>query len=233
MNATTATNAAQQPPAEQAPAGGNQPRGTQSNGRTSSASHRSAATHAPAAGSREPAPAGREVVIPANTVLHARLDTNVASDTSRPEDPIQASITKPILVDGFEAIPAGSTLTGVVTDARPSGKVRGRAAIAFRFNSISVPGGQRIAVRTHTIEMEAEATKKKDALKIGVPAAGGAILGGILGGKKGALIGGAAGGGAGTAMVLTSSGKELRLTPGTAMTVKLLEPVTVEVTGNR
>ena len=48
----------------------------------------------------------------------------------------------------------------------------------------------------------APATKKKDALKIGVPAAGGASIGALVGGKKGAGIGALAGGGAGTAYVL-------------------------------
>ncbi len=178
-------------------------------------------------------PAVREVTIPADTLLQIRLDTQMASDTSRVEDPVQGSLTKPVLIDGLEAIPAGSALKGVVTEARPSGKVKGRAELAFRFDTLTVSGGQELRIQTRAVAIEAESTTKKDALKIALPAAGGAILGGILGGKKGAVIGGIVGGGAGTAVVLTSSGSEVRLAPGTAITLKLLQPVTVRVAMGR
>jgi hypothetical protein len=66
-------------------------------------------------------------------------------------------------------------------------------------------------------------------MKIGAPAAGGAIIGGIVGGKKGALIGTAAGGGAGTAVVLSTRGKEVRLSRGAVLKLRLSEPLTVRV----
>jgi hypothetical protein len=191
---------------------------------------------APAPASTEPQPpagaASREVTIPANTVLHVRLDTAVASDTSRAEDRIQASLARPVLVKGAEAAPAGSALKGVVTEARRSGRVSGRAAVAFRFDTLVV-GGDDHRVKTRTVAVEAPGTKRNDALKIGAPAAGGAILGGILGGKKGALAGGAIGGGAGTAVVMSTRGKQVRLPSGSAVTVKLLAPVTVRIAADR
>ena len=54
-------------------------------------------------------------------------------------------------------------------------------------------------------------TKKKDALTIGLPAAGGAVVGALVDGKKGAGIGAAVGGGAGTAVVLSTRGKDVRM----------------------
>jgi hypothetical protein len=233
-----AAAAGPQPPAAQSPgtpSGTQQPTATESPRSASAprAARPSAAAIAPEATAARREPAFREVTIPADTLLDVRLDTQVASDTSRVEDPVQASVTKPVVVDGFEAIPAGSALKGVVTQARPSGKVKGRAEVAFRFDTLAMSGGQEHRVQTRAVAVEAPATKGTDALKIGVPAAGGAILGGILGGKKGAVIGGAVGGGAGTAIVLTTPGKEVRLAPGTAMTVKLLEPVTVRVAIDR
>jgi hypothetical protein len=185
----------------------------------------------PSTATREPTL--REVTIPAGTLLHLRLDTLVASDTSRAEDPVQASVARPVLVDGVEAVPAGSAVKGVVTQARRSGKVKGRAEVALRFDALAVSGGPDQPVQTRTVAVQAPSTRRNDALKIGAPAAGGAILGAILGGKKGAVIGGAVGGGAGTAVVLSTRGKEVRLAPGTALTVKLLEPVTVRVARDR
>jgi hypothetical protein len=178
-------------------------------------------------------PAVREVTIPAGTVFHARLDTPVASDTSHVEDRVAASLTKSVVIDDEELVPTGTTLTGVVTQATPSGHVKGRAEVAFRFDVLTVPSGDERRVQTRTVGIEAPSTKKKDALKIGVPAAGGAILGGILGGKKGAAIGGAVGGGAGTAVVLTTAGQEVRLPAGSAVTIKLLQPVTVPLPASR
>jgi hypothetical protein len=77
----------------------------------------------------------------------------------------------------------------------------------------------------------APGTKKKDALEIGAPAAGGALIGALVGGKKGALIGGAVGAGGGTAVVLSTRGKEVSLPRGAALSLRLTEPVTVRVRG--
>ena len=175
----------------------------------------------------------RDVTIPAGTVLRVRLETHVASDTSHVEDPVRATLTKPVAIHGSEAIPAGSALKGIVTSAKRSGKVKGRAEVAFNFDALIVAGGEQHRVRTRTVSLQAPATKRSDAVKIGAPAAGGAILGALLGGKKGALIGGAVGGGAGTAVVLATPGKEVSLAAGSALTVKLLAPVTVRVPADR
>jgi hypothetical protein len=68
-----------------------------------------------------------------------------------------------------------------------------------------------------------------DAAKIGIPAAGGAIIGGVIGGKKGAAIGTAVGGGGGAAVVLATPGDEIRLAPGAALTLVLDQPIEVRV----
>jgi len=186
-------------------------------------------TATPAAPAPTPAqPTFREVTIPEGTLLHLRLDTPLASDTSHVEDAVRASVTKPVLIDELDAVPEGSVLNGVVTTAKPAGKVKGRAELGFRFNTLSAHN-DRYTVQTQGVDRQAESTTKKDAIKIGAPAAGGAIIGGILGGKKGAAIGGAVGGGAGTAVVMTTAGEEVRMKSGTALTVKLLSPLTVRV----
>ena len=121
-------------------------------------------------------------------------------------------------------------MTGVVTAAERSARVKGRARVAFRFTAIDPPGdAQRMSMRTDTVSRLAEATKKQDAYKIGGGAAGGAIVGGILGGGDGAAKGAAIGGAAGTGVVLATRGKEIRLGPGTPVSVRLAAPLTVRV----
>jgi hypothetical protein len=174
----------------------------------------------------------REITIPSGTTLPVILDTPVASDTSRVEQRVNAHLARAIVVHGATALPAGSHVSGVVTDARRSGKVKGLAHVAVRFDSVSPRGeDERYAMRTAAVGRTAPSTKKKDALEIGAPAAGGALIGAIVGGKKGAAVGGAVGGGAGTAVVLSTRGKEVRLAKGTALTLKLAAPLTVKVRG--
>jgi hypothetical protein len=176
--------------------------------------------------------AGREITIPAGTLLVVTLDTAVGSDTSRVEQPVTAHLTRPVRVHGDAVLAAGSRVTGVVTDATRSAKVKGRAHVAIRFDSLT-PGGSdsRYAIRTASVGRTAPGTKQKDALEIGAPAAGGAIIGALLGGKKGALVGTAVGGGAGTAVVLSTRGKEVHLAKGAVLTLKLAAPLTIRTRG--
>ena len=176
------------------------------------------------------APTWREVVVPAGTTLSVALDTAVGSDTNRIEDPVRARVTSAVVVDGVTAVPEGSSVSGVVTGAERPGKVKGTSRLALRFDSLTpAETDERYAIETATVARSGPTQKKKDALEIAAPAAGGAIIGGIVGGKKGAAIGGAAGGGAGTAVVLSQRGKDVRLGRGAALTLKLTEPVTVRV----
>jgi hypothetical protein len=174
--------------------------------------------------------ASREVTIPAGTNLAIVLDTAVSSATSQIEAPVSAHLSRSITVQGQTALAEGSRISGVVTDATRSAKVKGRAHVAVRFDTLTPRGDdQRYTIHTAAVGRTAAATKKDDALKIGAPAAGGAIIGGLIGGKKGALIGGAAAGGAGTAVVLSTRGKEIGLAKGAALTLRLTQPVTVHV----
>ncbi len=174
-----------------------------------------------------PAAKYREFVVAAGTPISVRLMTGAASNTSNVEDAVSAELTQALVVDGVEVVPSGSPVAGTVLRAEPSGKVKGLASLAVRFDSIRA-GSENYRVAM-TYSRTAEATKSSDAKKIGIPAAGGAVIGGILGGKKGAVIGGAIGGGAGTAVVLSTSGKEVVLPAGTILKLTLDRDIEVKV----
>ena len=172
----------------------------------------------------------RDITLPAGTRLQVVLDTSVGSDTSRVEEAVHAHLSRPVVLRGVTVLPAGSRVSGVVTSATRSGKVKGLAHVAMRFDTVTPRGeSERYQIRTLPVGRTAPATKKKDALKVGASAAGGAIIGALVGGEKGALIGGAAGGGAGTAVVLSTRGKEVHVPKGAALTLKLSAPLTVRV----
>ena len=174
-------------------------------------------------------PLRREITLPAGTVLPLTLDSYVASDQSRVEDGVRAHLRRSVVVNGLSVIPAGSAVSGHVTSVQRPGRVKGRGYFAFRFNSLSTPDNGRTRITTTRVARTAPATKSEDAMKIALPAAGGAVIGALTGGKKGAAIGATAGGGAGTAVVLSTRGRDVRLGPGAAVSVRLLEPIRLEV----
>ena len=176
----------------------------------------------------------RDVTLPAGTVIPLVLDSYVASDTSRVESPVRASVRRAIVVNGLTVVPAGSALVGHVTQAERAGRVKGRARVAFRFDQLTIARlNQHVGIRTSSVAREARGTKAKDARTIAIPAAGGAIVGALIDGKKGAAIGAAAGGGGGTAVVLATRGPEVRLGRGDVASVRLLAPVTIRVPTSR
>lgn len=193
---------------------------------------------APAARERPPEPATpakpvmqwREVTVPAGTEIPVELETTIGSDVSNVEDPVRSRVTQAVSVGGISAIPAGSSVVGSVTSAKGASKFKGHAELSVRFDSLVVAGSdERHNIRTTLVAQETAGTGKKTAMKIGLPAVGGALIGGLIGGKKGAAIGAAVGGGAGTVAVLTADGKEVSLPRGTPLHVKLVDPVTLRV----
>jgi hypothetical protein len=172
----------------------------------------------------------REVTVPAGTVLPLELKSTVSSANSHVEEPVRATLRRSVTVRGITALPAGTAVLGHVTNAKRSGRVKGRAQVGVRFTQVDLPGeGGRVAIRTSAVGRVAPGTKKRDAAEIGGGAAGGAIIGGILGGGKGAAKGGAIGGAAGTGVVLGTRGKEVALRAGTPVSVRLLAPITIRV----
>ena len=167
-----------------------------------------------------------EMEVPAGTPLNIVMDTAVSSATSHAEDTVKGHVAKAVSVGGMTTIPAGASVSGTVVSATPSGKVKGRASLAVRFNRVIV-ADTPYTIRTARIVREAEATKGEDAKKVGIGAGAGAVIGAIAGGKKGAAIGGAVGAGAGSGVVLATKGEEVSIGAGTTVRTTIEEPVKI------
>jgi len=74
----------------------------------------------PAAPAPPPPPKYKEVTLAEGTMLSLHLDTAVASDTSKVEDPVRATLRKPIVSDSLTVLPEGTRITGAVTDVARS-----------------------------------------------------------------------------------------------------------------
>src|SRR5688500_11216137 len=116
-----------------------------------------------------PLPVVREFTVPDGTSLRLDLVTPLDSDWSRVEEPVRGSAREAVTLAGKTVRPVGTEVTGTVTEAEGSGRVKGRARIGFRFNTLR-SGNERYEIQTAPIAIEAEATKKEDAKKIGIGA---------------------------------------------------------------
>jgi hypothetical protein len=164
----------------------------------------------------------RSLKVPAGTSLPLELLTPLSTETAKVEAPVRARLKQSVSADGVAVLPAGTELSGTVTEAQGSGRVKGRARLAFTFTE-AVVGGARETLRTEPVTFEAKSTKGQDAAKIGVGAGIGAAIGAIAGGGSGAAKGAAIGGGAGTGLVLATKGEEVELEAGADLTATLAE----------
>ncbi len=185
-------------------------------------------TTAPSAPPPSRVPEYREVLLPEGTVLPLTLASAVASDSSQIEDAVHATLREDVPLEGAFVLPAGTALVGRVTDVERSGRVQGRARVAFRFTML-IYEGDEYDIRTEAVERVAAATKSEDATKIGIGAGAGAVLGAIFGGGSGAAKGAAIGGAAGTGAVLATRGEEVQIAVGEAVETRLTSVLPVRV----
>lgn len=84
---------------------------------------------------------------PAGTEIQVRLKTKVGSKSSKPKDPVEATVIAPMMVEGAFAIPAGATIRGTVTQAKPATDPTVRAMLALDFNELEI-GGVKTKIST-------------------------------------------------------------------------------------
>ncbi len=175
-----------------------------------------------------PPPSSNTVTLQPGTGIQIRLVDPVSSKTHQTGDRFEATLEEDLTVDGLRLASTGTIVTGRVVHAKPSGKVKGKAELALTLASLSIRG-ERVDLPTNTLQFEAGATTRKDAIRVGIGAGAGAIIGAIAGGGKGAAIGTAVGGGAGAGTVLMTSGKEVEFPSEQLFEFRLDEPVTVPI----
>jgi hypothetical protein len=198
-----------------------QPSGAPADGAASDS--KSAEGAARPAATRAPAPP--KLTLAAGTPIVVVLKSPVSSASNTEGDTVIAALADDLRIGERVVAPAGSEVRGRVTAAVRSGKTKGRARLAFAFDSLDAKGHE-VAIATTPVDITAENTHKKDAAIIGGATAGGAILGAIIDGKKGAAIGAGVGAAGGTGTVLATRGKEVLLPAGQSITVKLTESAT-------
>jgi len=169
-----------------------------------------------------------EIELPAGTRIHVRLEQGISTAKNSPGDAFTASLNAPLVVNDKLVAPAGSQVTGQLTQVKESGRVKGRASLTMELRELTV-GDDTYDLVSRPLTLVARKTTKKDAVIIGGSAVLGTIIGAITGGGKGAAIGAGVGGGSGTGFVLATKGKEIAYGPEARFTFTLAEPVHLPV----
>lgn len=167
-------------------------------------------------------------MLPAGASIRIRTTSTLSTKTARPGQPFTAHLADALLADGEEIAPRGATVSGVVAESDPGGRVKGVAHLSLRLERIQASGGETVPVSTNVVGQQARATKKKDGLKILGGSGLGAAIGALAGGGKGAAIGAVAGGAAGTGLVLATHGEPAVIPSESLLAFRLQTPLRVE-----
>ena len=96
-------------------------------------------------GRRQPASSGSSI-LPAGTLFKVLLLEDISASKNHIGDQIHARLLEPVQSDAQIAIPAGSVFEGRVTQAIRPRRPSRAGSLAIAFDSVHLPGGQRIPV---------------------------------------------------------------------------------------
>ncbi|HEV3041138.1 MAG TPA: hypothetical protein VHA33_25455 [Candidatus Angelobacter sp.] len=85
---------------------------------------------------------------PVNTVLHARLSSELSSATNQREDPVEAVLTEPVYsADHHLLLPEGTHLLGTVLAATPAKRLGQNGELRFTFKEVQLASGAKVPMR--------------------------------------------------------------------------------------
>jgi hypothetical protein len=164
------------------------------------------------------------LVLPEGTEMTVRLEQPLSSRTARVEDRFDATVARPVYVDGRIVIPDGSRVQGTVTVVERAQRPARGGRLNLAFDRLLLDDGTTVDLSARLVQVK-ENIGSGGTLKQGaIGAAIGGILGRVLGGTKGAIMGVLLGGAGGA---IASSGDDVELPEGTVFTLQLDRPTTV------
>ena len=109
--------------------------------------------------------------VPAGTALLLKLKTPIDSATMAVDDQVEATLWSPVIQDGVELIPAGSTAIGKVTSVTRASERTATGAVSFLFTVVEhAETGSRAMVTTRKVLVEAPPRAVEDSRKKPKPA---------------------------------------------------------------
>ena len=166
--------------------------------------------------------------VPEGGIIEVKLDQTLASNRNHPGDTFEATVARPVEVDGKVVIPEGTPIQGRVVYARRSGRLSGVAQLRLTLDSVQVDQAS-YELHTNTVGRHGGNHKRRNIALIGGGGGGGALIGAIAAGGEGALIGGPIGAGAGLTVAALTGKKDFVLPAETRLSFRLHQSVTLPV----
>ncbi len=184
--------------------------------------------------------ASAQTALPAGTAVKMKLETTLATFSSKAGDPFSARVTEPLMMDGKVVIPIGTTVEGHVTKTNEPRRIAGKPTIAIFPENLVLPNGDKFALNASLVDTNArhgtdvnnegqfkgDGHDAKDLTEIGLGTGGGMIIGGLADGGKGFLVGGAIGATV-TVTHWLSKHRSAMLPAGTELVMELNRPMTM------
>ena len=204
------------------------------NGANSGADSSSAPTApgAPAAAAAPVVAPSAKIMVPAGTHIPLVLHNAVSTRSARPGDAVYFETLFPVMIDGKVVIPAGSYVSGEVTESKRPGRVKGRGELMIKLTTMILPNAYMVNLNAvpsnagtggnETTDNEGkiigDSEKGHDIGTIAKTTAAGAGIGGLATRTgTGVGIGAAAGAAAGLAAVLLTRGPDAEMPRGSTV----------------
>ena len=174
---------------------------------------------------RGPVPA--HLTLRPGTFLTVRMDQGLSSDHNHAGDFFNATLVRPVVIDGVVVAEPGQTIAGRVAEAQRAGRVQGLARLAVQLTDLTLVDGQQVPLQTQLIGRTAPPSVGRDLGGIAGTTALGAAIGSSVDWGRGAAIGAASGAAAGILGVLLTRGHPSILYPESVLTFRVEAPVTI------
>jgi hypothetical protein len=178
-----------------------------------------------------------DLVIPRKTEIFITLERSINTRTAAAGDKFYGRIAVPVTQNDRIVVPVGSYIIGHVDAAREAGRVKGRASLALKFDTVILPDGTTREIRavlssaegyetappSEEGKLEGEGVQAEDVAKGAVTGASVGTTVGVIGTRswKGAGIGAGAGAATGAIIGALKKNQEVNLPRGSSITVVL------------
>src|SRR5450755_2149638 len=96
-----------------------------------------------------------QTAIPTGTAVKMKLETTLATFSSKAGDPFSARVTEPVVMNGTIVIPIGTTVEGKVTKASEPRRISGKPTIAIFPERLVLPNGDRFTLNASLVDTNA------------------------------------------------------------------------------
>src|ERR1700685_790298 len=176
--------------------------------------------------------ANAKIEVPGGTHIPLVLHNAISTRSARPGDPVYFETLFPVMIDGKVVIPAGSYVSGEVTESKRPGRVKGRGELMIKLTTMILPNAYMVNLNAvpsnagtggnETTDNEGkiigDSEKGHDIGTIAKTTAAGAGIGGLATRTgTGVGMGAAAGAAAGLAAVLLTRGPDAEMPRGSTV----------------